>query len=81
MNIRRQDNVSQELLRRNRLKAWKPGMRLLVKDDDGAEDPLWAIVVSIADDYRSFVVEWEHNSLRGCLSVTDIDAFLTEDEA
>lgn len=81
MRTRSTANVSQELMWINRLKAWRPGLRLLVKDDDGSEDPLWASVASISDDYRSFVVEWSHNGQRGRISVTDIDAFLTEDEA
>ena len=56
-------------------------MRVLVKDDVGSEVPLWATVLSIADDYRSFEVEWDHNGLRGRQTVTDINAFQTEDEA
>lgn len=78
---RRTAIVSQELMRRIRLKAWKVGMRVLVVDDGGTEDPLWATVVSIADDFRSFEVEWDHNGLCGRQSVTDIGVFQTEDEA
>lgn len=72
--------VTQALIRPNRLKSWKVGLRVLVKDDVGSEDALCATVVSIAQDYHSFEVEWDHNGLRGRQSVTDIDAFLTEDE-
>lgn len=57
-----------------RLKSWKVGQRVKVTDERGG-DTICATVVDIDDNFRWFVMEWDHSGFMDRESVNDIDTF------